>query len=124
MRALALCIMMLLGVTAAKVEAQILPEQPWREFAPKASRAFLGGEDRERLLECPTGELVVADLTNLGNEGLESLMSVTPGIYRVGLSNHEDGSHEFLEEIDDYPEHDGPDWTLFLQKIADRTPSS
>src|SRR5438309_5427212 len=34
-----------------KLEVHVLPDQPEREFTSRESEAFLGGEDREHLLE-------------------------------------------------------------------------
>ena len=81
---------------------------------------FIGVEDGGAQLRCPSGQLVISSLHDLGNLSMISA-TVLPGLYKVLLKVdwEQQDKHQFLERIDDYPSQDGPDWVLYLQKLTD-----
>ena len=87
----------------------------------------LGATAREGFLLCPSGELAVNSIEQFGEAGVGRFARVPPGVYRVRLEVDatEVSKHEFLEALEEYPDGDGPDWTLHLNRIAaDALPES
>lgn len=89
--------------------------------------AFPGADLRLHLwypivdLDCPSGELIVACMSRVGEEGLRTALFVEPGTYRVALLRDMDaeGRHALLERDEDFPPDDPPDWVLTLSRQAD-----
>ncbi|MBI2931055.1 MAG: hypothetical protein HYY16_05340 [Planctomycetes bacterium] len=102
-----------------KGEFTVWPEETPREFTPAQYEPFLGHETRERYLVCPTGELIIASLRELGSPALEPAVTVQPGVYQLGLTVDatQEMEHEFLHDPDAYPEDDGPDFVIEMQRI-------
>lgn len=107
------------GAGVYRVEVRVLPEKPVKDFTSAQKKAFLVEQDVERLLDCPKGELAVADIKNLGGR-LKPLLTVPPGTYRVGMDIDQTAyaKHWYLKELAEYPSDEGPDFTLYLQKKA------
>lgn len=98
-----------------KVEVKILAAEPKIEFGEKGH--FLG-EGKENLLCCPSGNIVVDSLTQLGSNSVYPLITIMPGTYRVGFVRNEDeeSKHQFLEGESQYPANEGPDWIIYMQR--------
>ncbi|MGE0492634.1 MAG: hypothetical protein AB7S38_25705 [Vulcanimicrobiota bacterium] len=66
-------------------------------------------------LECPSGELLIGDISSLG-QGLTRLVTVEPGCYRTGWLEDwaELEKHFWLDSPASYPAADGPDVTVCL----------
>lgn len=81
---------------------------------------FTAHEGGTGFLVCPSGALVVNSLARLGEEDLEPVMEVEPGVYRVWLELDDEQvrRHEFLDQLSQYPPGDGPDWVLHLSPAA------
>ncbi len=82
-------------------------------------QSFIGAKDTLAQLWCPSGELVVTSLYELGVP-ITTSIKVLPGLYEVLLSVNEEqeSKHQFLENISDYPDQDGPDYTLYFRRIS------
>lgn len=100
-----------------KVELRSLAGAPRKRFSKAQKAAFLAGQDVERILLCPSGELVVGALKDLGRETAKTILRVPPGDYRVGLDvdKGQVSRHQALKSLADYPADDGPDFVLHLQ---------
>lgn len=61
---------------------------------------------------------MVACLGALGAKAVQPVLDVPPGWYRVRLirDDKEERKYEFLEAVADYPQDDGPDWRITLQR--------
>jgi hypothetical protein len=62
----------------------------------------------------------VASLGDLGQDQLEPIIGVDPGIYRVVLTRDYDVEYEhfFVEEVSDYCPAGGPDWRVYMQRSS------
>ena len=71
-------------------------------------------------LRCPSGELAVVCMSELGNANIPTLATVAPGSYFVlpEFSFESEERHSFLEDVSEYPEGDGPDWVLCLHRAS------
>ncbi len=72
------------------------------------------------LLKCPSGEIVIASLANLGSENVYRLANVAPATYWIGLERDfdQDAMHADLSRPEDYRDSEGPDWTVHLVSQA------
>jgi hypothetical protein len=100
-----------------RIRLEVLP--PRSADTPGAGDVgtFLGTAGPSASLLCPSGEIVVAPLLQLGDASLRPLVTVTPGLYAASIRGNtkEEAKHEFLDDVDEYPAADGPDWELTLQ---------
>ena len=80
---------------------------------------FIGSRSVSALLECPSGEIIVDNLYHLGRFDAVTIAVVPAGLYQVHLisNSKEQQKHELLVDIKSYPENDGPDWTIYMNKI-------
>jgi hypothetical protein len=104
------------GVFRVSVEVReaSLPEAP----IPRLLISGVGRARAEPFLQCPSGAIVVDSLHKLGDPDVRPLVTISPGRYRARLIGNEaeEAKHQFLDDVTAYPEKDGPDWTLYLQK--------
>ncbi|MEW6735970.1 MAG: hypothetical protein AB1489_32045 [Acidobacteriota bacterium] len=79
------------------------------------SQHFLGDSN---VLKCPSGKIAVASLGSLGSQYLNPIIVVDPGVYRINININEmeEQKHDFLEDIDEYPQNDGPDWIIQIER--------
>ncbi len=75
----------------------------------------VGHFEREADLQCPSGQMIVLGLNELGQPH-PTLIEVPPGRYRAYLTCNGPMAekHSLLEEIADYTEGDPPDWHILL----------
>lgn len=106
------------GSGVYRVELRILPPKPKVKVSKTRKEAFLGGQDVESVLRCPSGSIVVGCLKSLGSSGLQAAATVPPGEYRVGLDVNKAqlAKPRPFKIAEDYPKSNGPDFVLSLQK--------
>lgn len=100
-----------------KVEATVLASSPIADPPREQTCGFLGQQYHP--LACPSGHIVAASLSDLGNRALEPLVVVAPGTYHVVLRRNDDQEveHSFLTDAAQYPPGDGPDWSIDLWSV-------
>ena len=100
-----------------KVELRLLPEIPQIEFKENETEHFLGDGKTNRLF-CPTGEIVVASLGDLGTALIVPLATIEAGWYKVGFycDDERENEHYFLEDKTQYPADSTPDWIIYMQR--------
>ena len=81
------------------------------------TQRFLGGGKTNRLF-CPSGEIVIASLGELGKASIAPITKVEAGWYRVGFYCNDENEYEhyFLEDYSQYPATGSPDWIFYLQR--------
>jgi hypothetical protein len=74
------------------------------------------GSQKNGILDCPSGRLLVGSLSRLGEGNWPEVMRVEPGRYRLTLTSatEQQLGHQGLESVDEYPANDRPDWTVYL----------
>lgn len=99
------------GVFRAVVEVE--PEAP-----ASALTVDEGGLPTAADLVCPSGRLALSCLSRLGHPP-PAVVIVEPGTYRATLRRDDaaESAHAFLEGQSAYPEGEGPDWRLRLQRL-------
>ena len=100
-----------------KVELRLLAELPQVQFQEAETQRFLGGGKTNRLF-CPSGEIVIASLGELGKASIAPITKVEAGWYRVGFYCNDENEYEhyFLEDYSQYPATGSPDWIFYLQR--------
>lgn len=104
-----------------RIRLEVLPSLTDPRFPPLSSNNSLGGEKVCGYLNCPSGELLVSSITQIGTDNGTPIAEVPPGRYGVVVVSHmeEQGKHELLEQIEEYPPGDGPDWVIYLAPIPE-----
>jgi hypothetical protein len=103
------------GIFKASVE--VLDPSPVLVLTDWQKQQYLA--DEPYLLSCPSGELMVASLSDLGSRDLQPVAVVEPGMYRVALTRDDDreADHSFLESLQEYPRTSPADWRLHVQRV-------
>ena len=103
-----------------KVELRLLAETPQIEFEENETKHFLGDGKANRLF-CPTGEIVVASLGDLGTDLIVPFVKIESGWYRVGFNcdDEKENEHYFLEDETQYPTDSSPDWIIYMQRVCE-----
>ena len=103
-----------------KVELRLLSEVPQIEFKKNEIKHFLG-EGKANRLFCPTGEIVIASLGDLGTNKIVPLTTIESGWYKVGFycDDEKENDHYFLEDETQYPADSSPDWIIYLQRAPE-----
>jgi len=92
---------------------------PYENINQGDIQEFIGIEGQLALLQCPSGELIVESLYNLGQPNVTVVAKIVPGLYQVQLvaDLEEQSQHEFLEDLQAYQAAEGPDWSLYLRRV-------
>ncbi|KQV52910.1 hypothetical protein ASC95_08950 [Pelomonas sp. Root1217] len=85
------------------------------EVEPLAALADVGSPTTSVDLVCPSGRLVIACLSTLG-EAHQPFIEVRPGVHRVMLERDEEQEfhHMLLDTPAAYPADEGPDWRVVV----------
>lgn len=75
-----------------------------------------GGENDSPILKCPSGEIVIASLSDLGSKNVCHFANVAKVTYWIGLERDfdQEAMHAELSRPEDYRASEGPDWTVHL----------
>lgn len=97
-----------------QVDVQLVPQAA----LPSSEVDNLGANALWGTLVCPTGKMIVACLSRLG-EPQTPMMEVEPGTYQVVLERNADAEfeHTLLESLAQYPVGEGPDWRIRLRRV-------
>lgn len=101
-----------------KAELRLLAaETPQIQFKENETEHFLGDGKANRLF-CPTGEIVVASLGDLGTDLIVPIATIESGWYKVGFycDDDKENEHYFLEDETQYPADSSPDWIIYMQR--------
>jgi hypothetical protein len=103
-----------------RVQVDVWPSASTVERDAEREHGFVGRQDGEGLLFCPSGQLVVEAISRLGEPALRTIVVVPPGADRVRLESNDDEvmEHSFLEAPAAYVETGRPDWRLLLAREA------
>lgn len=103
-----------------KVELRLLAETPQIEFEENETNHFLG-EGKANRLFCPTGEIVLASLGDLGTDKIVPLATIESGWYKVAFycDSEKENDHYFLEDEAEYPTNSNPDWIIYMQRASE-----
>jgi hypothetical protein len=104
-----------------RIDIRVCLERQTVGKAPDGKSHFLGDNSGNPRLWCPSGALSVACLQDVGSPSLRPIVQIPSGMYRVSsvADHNQQASHEFLDEVEQYRDGDGPDWILYLQRQHD-----
>lgn len=108
------------GESFYKVKLDLITDAAPKTFPSAQNTAFLGKRDVPWTLNCPSGRLAIISLKGLGTPDLKEVWTLEPGSYRAGLEeiDAETRRHAFIKTAADYPDGEGPDFILHLQRIS------
>lgn len=100
-----------------RVAAELSPH--YCDESPLKPIENVGHCEIEADLQCPSGQIIVADLYELGRPH-PTLIRVPPGRYRFKLTCNGpmEEKHALLEKLADYPDGDPPDWHILLRPFT------